>query len=300
MPHKHRRDKSKSDASYYDLAPSKPVHISRTANPITDSTTKRATKLSKRKHARQEDDTPRAFTRLLHTYRPPRSGLDDGIRPKRRKASEPPTFSESQTQPSTTTLPTIQPHEPLSSFGARVDAALPFSGLSKRGGGGKELGAERRTKTEKKMQKMQKEWREEEQRRKEKIEAEEDEAIVVEGDLDSLAKTEPKAVRRFGKRKREIGGRPGSRNDTEDIWAHIKGKRIEDDGEKATSGLIGLHDVVQAPPSFSKPPRSRNDPSQYQKFGGLKQKFELSHARTSVVEGYRQMMKARREGHTLH
>ena len=247
-----------------------------------------------------QDDTPRAFTRLLGHYRPPRSGLDDGIRPskKARKESKHDLKADTATTvPAPGPVPTIQPREPLSSFAARVDAALPFSGLSKGSGAAKEGGRERQTKTERKMQKMQKEWREEDRRRKEKLEEEGDEDVDEEG-LDGFVRAATKGKRKGGKKKRKGNDRDGEIDDDDDPWAHIAAKRLEENDAKAAAGsglgLVGLHDVVLAPPRFSKVPKGKENLSFKYGAGGLKRQQELSEARLTVVEGYRQMMREKR------
>ena len=304
MPHKHKRDKSKSDASFYDLPPTKIAHPL-PVNKLPATTGKSGSKPAKRKHAHMQDDTPRAFTRLLREYRPPRSGLDDGVRPskKARKESKRDLKADTATlAPALAVVPTIQPREPLSSFAARVDAALPFSGLSKRSGATKEGGRERQTKTERKMQKMQKEWREEDRKRKEKLEEEEWDKDVDETGLHELIKAATKGKKKGGKKKRKGNDHGGEIDDDDhDPWADIAAKRLEENDAKTApasgSGLVGLHDVVLAPPRFSKVPKGKENLSIKYGVGGLKRQQELSEARMTVVEGYRQMMREkRREG----
>lgn len=294
MPHKHKRDKSKGDASFYDLPPTKTAHPL-PVRKLTTTTGKPGEKPAKRKHAQIQDDTPRAFTRLLGDYRPPRSGLDDGLRPSK-KARKEPKPDTAALAPPPAAVPTIQPREPLSSFAARVDAALPFSALSKKGGAAKEGGRERQTKTERKMQKMQKEWREGDRRRKERLEEEGEEDVDEQG-LDELAKTAAKGKKKGGKKKRKGSHQGGEIEDDDDPWAHIAAKRLEEKDAKTAfgsgSGLVGLHDVVLAPPRFSRVPKGKEN------FGikngvGLKRQQELSETRTTVVEGYRQMMREKR------
>ncbi|KAK4692761.1 hypothetical protein P7C71_g4509, partial [Lecanoromycetidae sp. Uapishka_2] len=297
MPHKHKRDKSKTDLSFYDLPPSKRAQALPTSKSTSTNTdgkrsitnTKPNLISYKRKHASMQDDTPRAFTRLLTGYRPPRSGLDDGNRPsKKQKPTK--LVADENTAPVLKALPTptIQPFEPLSLFGARVDAALPFSGLTKKGGGGKE-GKERQTKTERKMQRMYREWREQDRRRKEKREEEADEKMD-EGEEEVLAMK--KGKRKSGKKKRGGPGNGQRDDDDEDPWAHIQAKPIDEVASRA--GLVGLHDVVLAPPKFSKVPRGKKDLNIGKGEGGLKRQAELAEARRSVVEGYRQMMSQKR------
>ena len=296
MPHKHKRDKSKNSASFYDLPPTKTAQPLPVKN-LPAKTAKSGSKPAKRKHAQMQDDTPRAFTRLLGNYRPPRSGLDDGTRPskKARKGSK----AESKPSveapaPAPVPLPTIQPREPLSSFAARVDAALPFSGLSKKSGG---AGRERQTKTERKMQKMQKEWREEDRRRKEKLEEEVEGEGADEEGLDGFWKTanKPKSER---KGKRRGHAEDVDDDDNDDPWAHLAAKRREESDATTASGLgaglVGLHDVVLAPPKFSKVPKGKENLGLNKGAGGLKRQQELSEARMTVVEGYRRMMREKR------
>lgn len=298
MPHKHKRDRGKIDVSCFDLPPSKGAHslpVKKAAT--TTSNTKPQARSSKRKHARLDDDTPRAFTRLLSGYRPPRSGLDDGTRPSKKNKRSTPMAETSSAGPALSLpAPTLQPRESLSSFNARVDAALPFSGLSKKSGAGKEAEKEKKTKTERKMQKMQNEWREEERRRREKLEQKRDEAGVDEGGIDDLLRVAKKTKRKGA--KGTVNG-VDVMDDEEDPWAHIKAKRIQGDEERdvdgSRGGLVGLHDVVLAPPKLSKLAREKA----YSVFGkgtnGLKRQVELTEARESIVEGYRQMMKDKRE-----
>ena len=296
MPHKHKRDKSKCDASFYDLPPSKTAHPLPVKKPPT-TIGKSGTKSTKRKHAQMQDDTPRAFTRLLGNHRSPRSGLDDGIRPSKqaRKGTRPEYRPGSANlEPAPAAMPTIQPRETLSSFAARVDAALPFSGLSRRSGEAKETGRDRQTKIERKMQKMQEEWREEDRRRKMKLEEE-----GVDGDgFDESLKLATTRKSNGGKKKRKRSDHgEETEDDDHDPWAHLAAKRQEESdagiGFGSGAGLVGLHDVVLAPPRFSSVPRGKENLNSH-KSGGLKRQQELSEARMTVIEGYRQMMREKR------
>ena len=96
-------------------------------------------------------------------------------------------------------------------------------------------------------------------------------------------------------KKSKKGKRKGNNGENEDPWAAVGAKRLdavqvkEDDG-----GLVGLHDVVLAPPKFSKAPKEKfNGPGKDGKGGmvGLKRQGELSDARRRVVEGYRALMR---------
>ena len=93
------------------------------------------------------------------------------------------------------------------------------------------------------------------------------------------------------KGKRKDGG--AEEGEEGDIWAGIKAKRIE--VVNGPGGLVGLHDVVQAPPKLAK--GTLKDRSGLAKGGGgLKRAGELSEARQGVVEGYRALMRERRGG----
>ena len=297
MPHKHKRDKLKSDASFYDLPPQKIADNVPVKNPTTTTTTaNRKTKPAKRKYAQTQDDTPRAFTRLLGNYRPPRSGLDDGIRPSK-KARKSLKVEPANLAPTSVAVPTIEPREPLSSFAARVDAALPVSGLSRKTSAANQGGRERQTKTERKMQKMHEEWRKEDRRRKEKMEEERDKEADEEG-LDEMVKVASKGKSKGSQKRRKGGAQGGVIDDDEDPWAYIAVKRREENEAKTAAGpgagLVGLHDVVSAPPRFSRVPKARADSCIKNGAGGLRRQHELSEARTSVVEGYRKMMREMR------
>lgn len=134
---------------------------------------------------------------------------------------------------------------------------------------------------------MQREWRVEEERRRGKreelLEEEEEEGGDVGGGS--------KGGRKGGKK----GGRQNEEEEEGDPWAGIAAKPLRQEG----GGLVGLHDVVLAPPKFRKVPREV-----YATGGGgkgvgvgLKRQAELGEARRRVVEGYRALMRERgREG----
>lgn len=210
-------------------------------------------------------------------------------------------------------IPTIRPGEKMGDFAARVDAALPVSGLiNKTMKGGKDpLGLKvGRTKTEKRMHRMYAEWREEEKRIQErKMDAaearEEDEMgedehgnVRWKADLDeasaaaSASSAGKKGKKGKGKKKKVLGEVDDGEGD--DPWAKLKRDRAE---VKA-----GLHDVVLAPPTFTKAPREKfkvrgahvDVGDVPRASGSLRRREELGDVRKSVVEGYRAMMKANR------
>lgn len=226
-----------------------------------------------------------------------RSGLDDGSESrstKKKRKTESADDAATQTVPSQEVKgverPTILPGERLGDFAARVDQALPVSGLARKGTVKVEGVKERRTKTEKRLHKMYDAWREEDNRRKEqeeeRREQEEDDEDEREAEMGGQSLQLPDGKK--AKRKRMVGEQGG---DDDDPWAELKAKR---DRPK------GLHDVVQAPPNFKALPKEKfkvrngakvdvaNIPSTA---GSLKRREELSDARREVIERYRAMMK---------
>ncbi|MDI1489483.1 MAG: hypothetical protein OHK93_008762 [Ramalina farinacea] len=325
MPHKHRREIAKADASFWDLPPGKQLQT-RSQSQL-NSKPANSKPRSSRKKPRTSDDTPRAFARLLQAYRPPRSGLDDGVRPSKKRRVEqrsqaatsnpsPPTTltasaattlhqSALPSQPQATQAAlTVQPHEPLSHFSARVDAALPFSTIAKTSNRNNDpalrgIGKAKQTKTERKMQKMQKEWREEDRKLRERMmpEGEDREGAVDEEDVEGMGVDDEEGDTKKPRRKK-ASRRKTKVGDEDDPWKELESKKRQDLATKekeGTRGLVGLHDVVQAPPKLRR--ASKQDPLSKVSAGkgGLKHQAELSQARKSVIEGYREMMRQKRE-----
>jgi hypothetical protein len=310
-----------------DLPPNvvaRPLSISKSAlsNGIFTSevsSSKRDTRKRKRKN-NDADDTPKAFARLMAFQagkKLPKS-LDDGVKaPKAKRTKQMRNKGadggdvegdgEGQQQElkgSNLEVPEIRPGERMSDFAARVDAALPVSGLiNKSTKSGKDplnlkVG---RTKTERRMHKMYADWRAEDarikERREEALELAEEEAEDEDGnvrwkvDIDGAAEKTGNGngkKKGKGKKKRLIG----EVNDgDDDPWARLKESRGE--------GKAGLHDVVLAPPTFRSVPKekfkvrgARVEVEDVPKASGsLRRREELGEVRKSVVEGYRAMMK---------
>lgn len=140
------------------------------------------------------------------------------------------------------------------------------------------------------MQKMQQEWRAEEARRRAKREE-------LREEEEELESQDERAVVGKGKKGRR-GKRDGEQE--EDIWAAVGAKRGDNNerememGNGRGKGLVGLHDVVLAPPKFAKAPMEKfKVRGQVGRGGvmGLKRQGELSEARKWVVEGYRALMR---------
>jgi hypothetical protein len=242
------------------------------------------------------------------------SGLDDGIRPtkKEQKAKNaaraakeageaaptpaPARGKDGQEKPE---MPTIRPGERLSEFAARVDQALPISGLiNKTAKNGKDpLGLKvGRTKTEKRMHRMYAEWREQEVKiqaaRQEALELAEEEELDDEGRvkwsaIDEEAGTASK--KKKGKKgKKKMVGEVDDGDD--DPWKALVKKRNEE--------KLKVSDVYDAPPVFNVKPKekfkvrgARVDVEDVPKAAGsLRRREELGEVRSSVIESYRKMM----------
>ena len=225
----------------------------------------------------------------------PKSGLDDGA-PKKKKKRKPdegkPKESEQQPhneQASAPDIPKIMPGERMNDYSARVDAALPLKGLVTKGKNLKLPGIKRQqTKTERKLQRMHKEWRETDARWKEKLREAKEEAEEEEDPHEDILN----AVR--SKKKR----RKGAGSDDEDPWAVVAKARQEQ--QQPSTGLIGLHDVVKAPPELKAPKErfkvkngARVDVADVPNTAGsLRRREELGQTRQNVVDGYRRIVKA--------
>lgn len=227
------------------------------------------------------------------------SGLDDGlVKSKKRKRT--PAIPEPNSQPTAPAATDdadlrMKPGERYQDFSARVDAALPVSGLIGKGTKGvTDLPGikKQRTKTEKKMHRIYAEWREVEAKRKEALEEAKEEA--EDEDLELNVSSLPTKKSKKGKRSKGADA-----DDDEDPWAAVARNR---QATNSTAGLVGLHDVVKAPPQL-KAPKAKfrvldgakvdvlDVPS---KAGSLRRREELGEARRSVVEGYRAMMRERK------
>jgi len=309
------KDSDKNSIISFNLPPTslaKSLPVGKNAQTVFSDAGKKKSKTEKTVKPNDDytfDDTPKAFARLMQrapgsTSRLP-SGLDNGEpRSKKRKrvdqnasdskkaakgAPPPPPPQQSKVKP--VEIPTIMPGERLRDFNARVDAALPVSGLARKGNKG--LGPkDRQTKKEKQMQKMYAEWRKEDVQIKEKAEEaeelreeEEEENKALYGEDTTLPTTG-----KHGKRKRMIGE---DKDDKDDPWAELALKR---DGPK------GLHDVAQAPPEFTVKPKEKFKVKNNARVdvvdvpnaaGSLKRREELGAERQNIIEQYRALMSKR-------
>lgn len=245
-----------------------------------------------------------------------RSGLDDGaVKPakqKKQQQQQPPATeanqhvkdSKSGHRPAQSAAALkIQPGESMADFRARVDQALPLSGIAKSGKNIAGLSDHRVTKHERRLKRLQQGWREEEARlreremeRRELAEEEEDELEAMwEDKTDDLPAQRTvdgkKKKSKKGKRKLKVGE---VAQDSEDEWEALKRKRDE---------RKGLHDIVHAPPTLTKTPREifkvkngagakvANIPNAA---GSLRKREELGEERQKMIAAYRQMMAAKK------
>lgn len=276
------------------------------------------------------DDTPKAFARLMAYSKSGkrRSGLDDGAKPK--KATKKPNEQAKQANaPQKAAAETekadapnseeqvaqtlkIMPGESLSDFRQRVNQALPLSGVSKTGKKTPGLGDHRVTKHERHLKRLQEGWRKEEARIRER---EQEAAELAEEENDELEamwedKTEDLPAGMKGKKGKKGKKRlvVGEVDDGGDEWEALRRKREQQErGEKEgrKGGVKGLNDVVQEPPNFQRIPREifkvkngakvnvDNVPSAA---GSLRKREELGAERQGIIETYRKLMAAKRDG----
>ncbi|KAI0011117.1 hypothetical protein F4779DRAFT_255924 [Xylariaceae sp. FL0662B] len=311
MPHKHtRREK---DPSTFDLPPTqiaKPLPVksqSQKGDAQKQGSSQTGKSLKRKRDGARKDDAPRAFRRLMAFAegKKPRSGLDNGEESGGKNKNKKQTAEASNIDAESkkdSQVPTIRPGERMSEFAARVDAALPVSGLiNKSSKNGKDpLGLSvRRTKKERKMHKLYDQWREEERKIKEKEEDDlerlaekelEEEELGVAWKLDSQGGGTGKKKKK-GKRPRYLGE---TADGEEDPWEALKKKRGE---TKA-----GLHDVVDAPPVFSVKPQKKltvrgaavEIDGIPKAAGSLRRREELQSVRNDLVASYRKMMNDKR------
>ncbi len=293
----------------YDLPPSQfarplPVRKEPQKNDSGKKGPSTEKKLKRKRDGCKADDAPRAFKRLM-AYTgggKPRSGLDNGEetsgKNKKRKTAQA-AASGGQTRDAHE-VPTIQHGERMSDFAARVDVALPISGLvNKSARDGKDPLSLKvwRSNKERKMHKLYDEWREDERKMKEKreeeLELEAEKEMEEEGAGVSWKLNMQREVSSAGKKKKK-GKRAkylGEMDDVEeDPWEELRKKRGET--------RAGLHDVVQAPPEFAMKPGKKTtvrgaavEVGDIPKAAGsLRRREELQSVRADVLASYRKMM----------
>lgn len=277
---------------------------------------------SRNKRAR-EDDTPKAFQRLMQyqtTGRRAPSGLETGekrenkkrkreaVEAKKDSASVQKKGVESEKEQveaeakalveaaakvvAKKEMPKILPGEKMSDFAARVDRELPLSAITRASQAGTKVRDHKMTKHEKHLRRLQEGWRKDDARIKEKEAAEREEKEFEMADELELLKEWERDMRGGKAKKKNL--KKGDDEDTVDPWAKLK-KR---DKERQANPF----DVAQAPPELAKPREIfkvrggakvdvANVPNAV---GSLRRREELAGERRSIVEEYRRLMAAKR------
>lgn len=151
------------------------------------------------------------------------------------------------------------------------------------------------------MQRMYAQWREEEKRIRERKEEQEEEAEFDSGE-DKVGMSKGAVTGKKGKRSKKAGGEDSD----EDPWAELARKKAK--MAPSSVGLVGLHDVVQAPPTFAKPLKEKlgirngakvdvkNVPGKSgSETVSLRRREELGEVRRGVLDAYRGLMAGKRE-----
>lgn len=225
--------------------------------------------------------------------------MDDGnsqkVSKKRKRDNEQTSSSKSAAadQSKVSQKPKILPGERMSDFAARVNQALPISGLSRKLKNVPGAPKERQTRLEKKIQRRIADWRADDAKIKDK--EEEEKELQEEEEAENWVGGGEEVVVNSGKRKKKGNGSGISRDD-DDPWAKLKDAR-----EKPK----GIFDVVQAPPTFTKIPTEKFKMKNGAKAdvadvpraaGSLMRREALGETRKSIIESYRKIMEGRREG----
>ncbi|KIW21171.1 hypothetical protein PV08_01751 [Exophiala spinifera] len=282
MPHKHKRKREDQEESNFDLPPSsraRTLSVHQKSETIFESSKDKKSKREAKKAAKKsglKDDTPKSFARLMafhqHGQRLP-SGLDDGttIKTGKKKTKkngrdssntnvndeedDDDSNNNSNTNVNATEPLQILPGERLSEFAARVDQSLPLTSVPRHQTRINKIpGLEKiktpLTKHNKRLARLQSEWRNAEAKRR-AAQEEEDEELADRREEDDLlwlgAGVDKDRLRRSG-----LGGGGKKKNkdkkkhdpDDVDPWKQLERKRREE-GELRQKNL---QDVVLAPP----------------------------------------------------
>ncbi|RHZ52375.1 uncharacterized protein CDV56_104841 [Aspergillus thermomutatus] len=313
--------------------PNAPKTKGKKPTPKSKDAKKENTSTFARSKSSLDDDTPRAFRRLMQLQAnggkqaPPKSDASETGSKKRKRdttedrkeSSRKKTAGSSTTttsanaatsttaaaEPKPTSKLKILPGEKLSDFAARVDREMPISGMKRSGKPASadlpKLREERRTKHEKHLRRLQEQWRKEEVEilEREAAEREEREAEMEE-QLELWKEWEMEAGKGKAKKKgaaarRKKKGDGPQEDDGPDPWAKLK-KR--DRMNKPANPF----DVVQAPPQLTKPKEvfkvrggARVDVANVPAaVGSLRRREELASERRTIVEEYRRLMAEKR------
>lgn len=283
---------------YSDLHDLPPTQLARPL-PVRDAKTKggkakSADKESKLKQKKatvsvsaKDNDTPRAFARLMRQMHQPRrssDGLDDGnTQPQKKDKKKKQQQVQSQPDAQSAAVPLkIQPGERLADFSARVDQSLPLSAIPKRRhastttittptGTTKQLRETRLTKHERRLRRLQEQWRTEEAAlRAREADVRDERAEAAEQTDETWRAWAHEAGSREHKRRKKKRGKHGVHDgdggggfdddDDDDPWAALnrkKAKAVQQQQleqhqlppQQAANPLA----TVQAPPTLVKP-----------------------------------------------
>ncbi|KAE8380130.1 hypothetical protein BDV26DRAFT_290691 [Aspergillus bertholletiae] len=325
MPHKHKR--KQNDADIYDLPPSMiakalPVRDPNSKNKTSKKNvkeTKPQDKLQARRKGATDDDTPKAFLRLMQfqtrgKQAPSNPNTGESKKRKRgaentdnatqttRKKAAPAAAVEQSTDVGHQMKPKILPGEKLSDFAARVDREMPIAGMKRSDKPSKSDLADIRehkvTKHEKHLLRLQSQWRKEEAEIQEREVAEREEREAeLEDQLELWKEWEMEAGQ--GKAKKKGGGarkKGGQGADKSDPWAKLK--KSKDRLNKPANPF----ETAEAPPQLTKPREIfkvrggakvdvANVPTAV---GSLRRREELANERRNIVEEYRRLMAEKR------
>lgn len=273
MPTKHKRKRGE-DESHFNLPPTTKARSLPVIEPTKDFITPRKkqkldTNGKSKRVKKSTDDTPKTFARLMAWHKEGKKiggGLDNGNKlPKKLKkkrevpvekpATDPTNSADAKTQAKAEqTGLKIQPGESLRDFSLRVDQALPLSSLPKQNVNAnlslpedlreKEKKSQYLTKHNKRLARMQSEWRNTEAKLKAKEEEEAEENVEKIEEQKLLWD----AVRTTGKKgKKKVVD--------DDPWKELEKKRRAEEGRLGKGrNVAGLSakDQVQAPPTLGK------------------------------------------------
>lgn len=292
-------------------------------------------KFQARRRRAAEDDTPKAFLRLMQ--RQPRgksaaapaaaAAADAGEKSKKRKrdgadksdgaasrkkTTAKPAATETKAEPEPAAdvkpraTPKILPGERLSDFAARVDRELPLSAMSKSNKPAPsdlpKVRDHRLTKHEKHLRRLQEQWRKDDVEIREREEAQREEREEeMEEQLELWKQWEAeggarKAKKKGGPARKKAGGEGVAAKGDADPWAKLN--------KKARSNKpANLFDVAEAPPQLTKPTAkfkvrdgARVDVANVPvAAGSLRRREELAGERKNIVEEYRRLMAAKRQ-----
>ncbi|KAL4893465.1 hypothetical protein BDV59DRAFT_177461 [Aspergillus ambiguus] len=328
MPHKHKR--RKNDENAYDLPPSMiakplPVHDPNAKSKNKNKNKKKAqdakkadpAKTQSRPKSTLDDDTPKAFRRLMQfqtqrTLAPSKATEEPNKKRKRdaKETTENNTASRKKkaaaaagdvsestdpTSSASRSMPKILPGEKLSDFAARVDREMPISHMkrSNKPSDLPKIREQRVTKHEKHLRRLQEHWRQEEKEIQEREAAErEEQEERMEEETQLWKQWQVEAGK--AKAKKKGAGKKGLKPDDIDPWAKLNKTRKD----KSANPL----EVVQAPPQLTKPREifkvrggARVDVANVPAAGSsLRQREELATERRNIVEQYRKLMAEKR------